>query len=104
VSLFKFFDGNQTNVERVPEATSLCTRQGQPWEMHPDALLDILRCAISRLTERAAIGTGRGRFGWIDLPASRSLRPWLCLHLRQHAAHERQQLVQGVELGYLVGG
>jgi len=37
-------------------------------------------------------------------PAPSSLRTWLCLHLRQHAEHERQQLVQGVEPGYLVGG
>jgi hypothetical protein len=40
----------------------------------------------------------------LDLPAPPSLRPWLCLHLREHAAHERQQLVQGVEAGHLVGG
>src|SRR5262245_23067943 len=39
----------------------------------------------------------------LDLPAPPSLRPWLCLHLRQHAGHERQQLVQGVEPGRLVG-
>jgi len=40
----------------------------------------------------------------IDLPTPPSLRPWLCLHLRQHTEHERQQLVQGVELCHLVGG
>ena len=40
----------------------------------------------------------------LDLQAPPSLRLWLCLHLCQHAAHERQQLVQGVEAGYLVGG
>src|SRR5262245_47924961 len=40
----------------------------------------------------------------IDMPAPPSLRPWLGLHLPQHAGHERQQLVQGVEPGHLVGG
>src|SRR5262245_59415690 len=39
----------------------------------------------------------------IDLPAPPSLRTCLCLHLRQHAEHERQQLVEGVEPGHLVG-
>src|SRR4029434_4835771 len=39
----------------------------------------------------------------LDMPAPPSLRPWLCLHLHQHAAHERQQLVQGVEPGTLGG-
>src|SRR5215813_7144582 len=29
----------------------------------------------------------------LDLPAPPSLRTWLFLYLRQHAAHERQQLV-----------
>ena len=37
-------------------------------------------------------------------PAPPSRRTWRFLHLRQHAAHERQQLVQGVEPGHLVGG
>ena len=32
-----------------------------------------------------------------------SLHIFLFLHLRQYAAHKRQQLVQGVEPGYLVG-
>ena len=39
----------------------------------------------------------------IAMPAPPSRRTWLCLHLRQHAGHERQQLVQGVEPGRLVG-
>jgi hypothetical protein len=37
-------------------------------------------------------------------PALLSLHTFLCLRLRQHAAHERQQRVQGVEPGHLVGG
>src|SRR6516162_5932256 len=39
----------------------------------------------------------------IARPAPPSLRTWLCLHFRQHAEHERQQLVQGVEPSHLVG-
>src|SRR5262245_40548747 len=39
----------------------------------------------------------------IAMPAPPSLRIWLVLHLRQHAEHERQQLVQAVEPGHLVG-
>src|SRR4029450_6192131 len=39
----------------------------------------------------------------IAMPAPPSLRTFLCLHLRQHAEHERQQLVQGVEPCRLVG-
>src|SRR5215813_6084679 len=40
----------------------------------------------------------------IDRPAPPSLHTFLFLHLRQHAEHERQQLVQAVEPGHLVGG
>src|SRR6516165_11220142 len=40
----------------------------------------------------------------IAMPAPPLLCIWLCLHLRQHVAHERQQRVQGVEPGHLVGG
>src|SRR5215471_6399862 len=36
-------------------------------------------------------------------PAPPSRHTFLCLHLHQHAGHERQQLVQGVEPGHLVG-
>src|SRR6516164_5115205 len=39
----------------------------------------------------------------ITMPAPPSLHTCLCLHLRQHAEHERQQFVQGVEPGHLVG-
>src|SRR5215510_9028369 len=39
----------------------------------------------------------------VAMPTPPSHRTWLCLHLRQHVEHERQQLVQGVEPGRLVG-
>src|SRR5262245_56750469 len=51
----------------------------------------------------ACVATAARRCDRSDMPAPPPPRLWLCPQLRQHSAHERQQLVQGVEPGHLVG-
>src|SRR5262249_23512472 len=80
-----------TNTQKRARSLSLCrSLSAYPWDFTSVFSLVEMPCAT------AAHASAR-----IDRPAPPSLRPCLCLH--EHAAHERQQRVQGVEPGHLVG-